>query len=145
MSKWTPCSERLPNIGDLVIISGKMKYKDDKDYEYFVDVAVYEPSQEFSTFNDWNEGQDEYEITAWQPLPEPYEECRTMKIGDEVYVHGYIDEIRNDVIIIRNDGGYFGTVTSEVMEKEETLQNLTKPNKSDLRGVKKNDSKRIKR
>ena len=55
-----------------------------------------------------------------------------MKIGDEVYVHGYIDEIRNDVIIIRNEGGYFGTVPSEVVDKEETLQNLTKPNKSDL-------------
>lgn len=55
-----------------------------------------------------------------------------MKIGDEVYVHGYIDEIRNDVIIIRNDGGYFGTAPSEVADQEETLQNLTKPNKSDL-------------
>lgn len=41
-----------------------------------------------------------------------------MKIGDEVYVHGYIDEIRNDVIIIRNDGGYFGTVPSEVVDQE---------------------------
>lgn len=29
-----------------------------------------------------------------------------MKIGDEVYVHGYIDEIRNDTVIIRNAGGY---------------------------------------
>lgn len=37
-----------------------------------------------------------------------------MKIGDEVYIHGYIDEIRSDVIIIRNEGGYFGTVPSEV-------------------------------
>jgi hypothetical protein len=37
-----------------------------------------------------------------------------MKIGDEVYVHGYIDEIRNDIIIIRNDGGYFGTIPNEV-------------------------------
>ena len=37
-----------------------------------------------------------------------------MKIGDEVYVHGYVDEIRNDVVIIRNDGGYFGTVLSEI-------------------------------
>ena len=55
-----------------------------------------------------------------------------MKIGDEVYVHGYIDEIRQDTIIIRNDGGYFGTVPSEVVDQEETLQNLTKPNKSDL-------------
>lgn len=55
-----------------------------------------------------------------------------MKIGDEVYVHGYIDEIRQDTVIIRNDGGYFGTVPSEVVDQEETLQNLTKPNKSDL-------------
>lgn len=42
-----------------------------------------------------------------------------MKIGDEVYVHGYVDEIRNDVIIIRNDGGYFGTVPSEIDRKTE--------------------------
>lgn len=38
-----------------------------------------------------------------------------MKIGDEVYIHGYIDEIRNDVVIIHNNGGYFGTVPSEIM------------------------------
>ena len=38
-----------------------------------------------------------------------------MKIGDEVYIHGYIDEIRKDVVIIRNDGGYFGTNASEVI------------------------------
>lgn len=38
-----------------------------------------------------------------------------MKIGDECYVHGYVDEIRNDTIIIRNEGGYFGTVKSEVL------------------------------
>ena len=37
-----------------------------------------------------------------------------MKIGDEVYVHGYVDEIRKDCIIIRNDGGYFGTVAEEI-------------------------------
>ena len=45
-----------------------------------------------------------------------------MKIGDEVYVHGYIDEIRNDVIIIRNDGGYFGTVPNEVVDHEPTAE-----------------------
>ena len=38
-----------------------------------------------------------------------------MKIGDEVYIHGYVDEIRNDVVIIRNDGGYFGTIPEEVL------------------------------
>lgn len=37
-----------------------------------------------------------------------------MKIGEEVYIHGYIDGIRKDVVIIRNDGGYFGTVESEI-------------------------------
>lgn len=36
-----------------------------------------------------------------------------MKIGDEIYVHGYIDEIRKDTVIIRNKGGYFGTVREE--------------------------------
>lgn len=37
-----------------------------------------------------------------------------MKIGDEVYIHGYVDEIRKDTVIIRNDGGYFGTVKEEI-------------------------------
>ena len=41
-----------------------------------------------------------------------------MKIGDEVYVHGYVDEIRKDCIIIRNDGGYFGTVEDEIVNFE---------------------------
>ncbi len=39
-----------------------------------------------------------------------------MKIGDEVFVHGYVDEIRNDVVIIKNEGGYFGTVKEEVVD-----------------------------
>ena len=39
-----------------------------------------------------------------------------MKIGDRVYVHGYVDEIRKETIIIRNEGGYFGTVPEEVVE-----------------------------
>lgn len=38
-----------------------------------------------------------------------------MKIGDRVFVHGYIDEIRKDTVIIRNNGGYFGTIPSEVI------------------------------
>ena len=37
-----------------------------------------------------------------------------MKIGDRCFVHGYIDEIRKDTVIVRNDGGYFGTILSEV-------------------------------
>ena len=46
-----------------------------------------------------------------------------MKIGDEVYVHGYVDEIRQDTVIIRNDGGYFGTAPSEVAEQETSCRN----------------------
>ena len=38
-----------------------------------------------------------------------------MKIGDRVFVHGYVDEIRKDTVIIRNNGGYFGTISSEVI------------------------------
>ena len=41
-----------------------------------------------------------------------------IKIGDEVYIHGYVDEIRKDVIIIRNEGGYFGTVLDEIDSKD---------------------------
>lgn len=41
-----------------------------------------------------------------------------MKIGDRVFVHGYIDEIRKDTVIVRNDGGYFGTIPSEVITGE---------------------------
>lgn len=46
------------------------------------------------------------------------EKEQPMKVGDEVYVHGYIDEIRQDIVIIRNNGGYFGTFSSEVVDQE---------------------------
>ncbi len=39
-----------------------------------------------------------------------------MKIGDEVFVHGYVDEIRKDVVIVKNEGGYFGTAKEEVAD-----------------------------
>lgn len=44
-----------------------------------------------------------------------------MKIGDEVYIHGYVDEIRKDTVIIRNDGGYFGTVSKEITAADSPL------------------------
>ena len=40
----------------------------------------------------------------------------SLKIGERVYVHGHVDEIRKDTVIIRNEGGYFGTVPSEVVK-----------------------------
>ena len=41
-----------------------------------------------------------------------------MKIGDRCFVRGYIDEIRKDMVIVRNGGGYFGTIPSEVITGE---------------------------
>lgn len=40
-----------------------------------------------------------------------------MKIGDEIYVKGIIDEIRQDVVIIRNAGGFFGTAPNEIVPR----------------------------
>ena len=54
-----------------------------------------------------------------------------MKIGDEVYVHGYVDEIRNDVVIIRNDGGYFGTIEREIFAYEEDERGYGTMNEAD--------------
>ena len=47
-----------------------------------------------------------------------------MKIGDRCFVHGYVDEIRKDVVIVRNNGGYFGTDPGEVI----TVYDTTHPN-----------------
>lgn len=44
-----------------------------------------------------------------------------MQIGDEVYIHGYVDEIRSDAVIIRNEGGYFATVRSEIKPNDEDV------------------------
>ena len=37
-----------------------------------------------------------------------------MKLGQEVWIHGYIDEMRKDIAIIKNEGGYFGAVYDEI-------------------------------
>ena len=41
-----------------------------------------------------------------------------MTLGDRVYVFGYVDEIRKDVVIIRNDSGYFGTEKHNIFVAE---------------------------
>ena len=40
-----------------------------------------------------------------------------MKLGQEVWIHGYIDEMRKDIAIIKNEGGYFGAVYDEIQPK----------------------------
>ena len=49
-------------------------------------------------------------------------DCKSIKIEDEVFIHGFIDEIRTNTVIIRNDGGYFGTVKSEIRNSKEAKQ-----------------------
>ena len=60
-----------------------------------------------------------------------------LKIGQEVLIHGYIDEIRKDTIIIRNEGGYFGTVECEVSNADVsyTDQVLKRKTRIDLHQV----------
>ena len=72
--EWIPCSDRLPEIGDTYIVTGKQKYPHEKDWKYFVDAADSHGGyidDFWNTFNDWKEGQETH-IIAWMPLPEPY-------------------------------------------------------------------------
>lgn len=44
-----------------------------------------------------------------------------MKIGDEIYIHGYVSEIRKDIIIVENGGGYFGSIPTEIVTTDEVV------------------------
>lgn len=71
---WIPCSERLPIRPSSYIVTGKMKYSFEKEWQYFTDVA-YNYGKEIDNFwetcNDWDEGQ-EIHIIAWMPIPDPW-------------------------------------------------------------------------
>ena len=81
--KWVKCEDDLPPEEGAYLVSGKMKYEWEKEYEYFIDFADYRKDYPyeykgayggyFGTYNDWYEGQQEYEIVAWMELPEPLE------------------------------------------------------------------------
>ena len=38
-----------------------------------------------------------------------------IKKGDEVYVHGFVDEVREGIVILKNKGGFFRTTADEIM------------------------------
>lgn len=48
-----------------------------------------------------------------------------MRIGEEVRVRGVVDEIRKDTVIIKNRGGYFGTVPEEIEGIEQEITSCT--------------------
>ena len=73
--EWIPCDgkERLPE--DDCIVTGKLKYPWETEWNYFVDVASSDGDYidgYWDTFKDWDEGQ-EVHIIAWMPLPSPYQ------------------------------------------------------------------------
>lgn len=70
-SRWIPVSERLPEPYSTVLITIKTRDYATEPWGYYTDVADYQEDG-WTTFNDWDEGQ-EYYITAWMPLPEPWE------------------------------------------------------------------------
>ena len=39
-----------------------------------------------------------------------------LKLNDEIYIKAFVDEIRKDIVICRNAGGYFGTIPSEIIK-----------------------------
>ena len=77
---WIPVSEEMPNIHETVLIYGKSRYRFQKVFCKFVDVGCLEEPEadrdieKWSTYNDWYEGQEDFTITHWMPLPEPPKE-----------------------------------------------------------------------
>ena len=61
--KWIPCSERLPEDGKRVLITGYYNGK------LITDVAIHE-------YGCWDccddSSYDDKDVTAWMPLPDPY-------------------------------------------------------------------------
>lgn len=84
--KWIPINERLPNDGEIVLITvwEDWSYGKGTKIETHVDIASFDISDGyfkvengfFNTFTDWLEGQP-CKITAWMPLPEPYSKIIT--------------------------------------------------------------------
>lgn len=76
--KWIPVTERLPDNLDAYLVVVMYKYNHELEYSYDTDVATFDPSGDagyidgvWSTYNDWDEGQDCLTVTHWMPLPEP--------------------------------------------------------------------------
>jgi hypothetical protein len=74
-SEWISVEERLPDVLDDYLVTIKLKYAWETEWEYDVDVASLVVEGGYidgiwDTLHDWIEGQ-ECHVTHWMPLPEP--------------------------------------------------------------------------
>lgn len=65
---WIPVSERLPGEHKRYLVSMKHKSLNDT----FIDCRYCDPDHQFEYQNSLE--RHNWEVTAWQPLPEPYKE-----------------------------------------------------------------------
>ena len=81
---WIPCSERLPEEDTEVLISYRYKEGEGDTDHVNIDITSYGTTcfggREIHTLKEWRQPFDyfhaNYEVIAWMPLPEPYEERR---------------------------------------------------------------------
>ena len=71
--KWIPCSERLPEEEELCLVTVVGPDGKNVDYASFVTDRGYIDNH-WDTDIDWIEGdQNDWHVTAWMPLPEPFQ------------------------------------------------------------------------
>lgn len=73
-SNWISVNDRLPELGEYVFIVIEMKYEHETEIETVVDIGWLNEDGDFDMINDWNEGQQYFQITHWQPIVLPKKE-----------------------------------------------------------------------